>query len=234
MRYLGLAVDFDGTLATDGLVSDATVDALVRLRASGRRLVMATGRQLSDLRARFVHVDLFDAVVAENGGLIYRPASGLQTVLGPAPSAALVDGLRARCVPISVGSVVVATLESHRADAVAVIRELGLDCQVILNKGAAMLLPAGVNKGTGVARAAAELSLPLDALVGVGDAQNDDSLLGVCGVGVAVANALVSLKAQADLVTIGARGDGVIEVIDRILEDDLGGIRPRSRGRRGT
>jgi hydroxymethylpyrimidine pyrophosphatase-like HAD family hydrolase len=91
-----------------------------------------------------------------------------------------------------------------------------------------MVLPPGVNKGTGVLRAAAELSLPLGALVGIGDAQNDYTLLRACGVGVAVANALPSLKEQADLVTDGARGQGVIEVIERLLADDLAGITPRS------
>ena len=229
MRYRGLVVDFDGTLATDGRVRDATVDALVRLAASGRRLVMATGRELPDLHATFPRVDLFDLVVAENGGLVYRPSVRTQVLLAPAPSPAFVDALRARSVPVSVGAVIVATWEAHRDAVCAVIRDLGLDLDVILNKGAVMVLPVGVNKGTGVVRAAAELSLPLRAMVGIGDAENDYTLLHACGLGVAVANALPSLKERADLVTRGARGDGVIEIIDRLLLDDLEGITPRAR-----
>jgi hydroxymethylpyrimidine pyrophosphatase-like HAD family hydrolase len=233
MRYLGLAVDFDGTLATDGRVDDATVAALLRLRASGRRLVMETGRELPDLHATFARVDLFDRVVAENGGLLYRPSSGATTALGPAPAPAFVAALRARGVVASVGAVIVATGQPHRDAVCAVIRELRLDLDVIVNKGALMILPAGVNKGSGVARAAADLSLELGALVGVGDAENDAALLRACGVGVAVANALPSLKAHADVVMRGARGAGVAEVIDRLLASDLAEITPRRRDEDG-
>ena len=51
MRYLALASDYDGTLARDGLMEEATVTALTRLRNSGRKLLMVTGRQLEDLFA---------------------------------------------------------------------------------------------------------------------------------------------------------------------------------------
>ena len=234
MRYLGLVVDFDGTLATDGRVAHSTVDALMRLRASGRRLMMATGRELPDLRRTFARVDLFDVVVAENGGLMYRPSIGAETLLGPSPSPAFVDALRARGVPVSVGAVMVATAETHQAAVRATIHDLDLSLDVILNKGAVMVLPAGANKQTGVVRAASELSLPLGAMVGIGDAENDFALLRACGVGVAVANALPSLKESADLVTRGARGDGVAEIIDRLLRDDLEGVTPRPRAEIGV
>ncbi len=227
MRYRGLVVDYDGTLATHGRVDDATILALERLRASGRRLVMATGRELPDLRAAFARLELFDLVVAENGALLHEPATGTATALAPAPAPSFVDALRARGVCVSVGAVIVATSEKHLADVRAVIQELRLDLDVILNRGAVMVLPAGVNKGTGVVRAARELSLDPAAMVGVGDAQNDDTLLRACGVGVAVANALASLKEQADLVTKEARGAGVAELIDRLVADDLAGVTAR-------
>ncbi|HEY5147076.1 MAG TPA: HAD family hydrolase [Polyangiaceae bacterium] len=230
MRYLGLAVDFDGTLATDGRVEGATVDALARLRGSGRRLVLATGRELPDLEATFSRIDLFDIVIAENGGLMVQPASGTQVPLAPSPPAVFVDALRARGVHPSVGAVIIATWDEHYADVCAVIAALGLELDVIRNKGAVMVLPAGVNKGTGVARAAVELSIPLSAIVGIGDAENDYTLLRACGLGVAVANALPSLQAGADLVTQGARGEGVAEVIGRLLADDFAGVTPRPRG----
>jgi hydroxymethylpyrimidine pyrophosphatase-like HAD family hydrolase len=229
MLYLGLAVDFDGTLATDGRVEDATVDALARLRGSGRRLVLATGRELPDLEATFSRLDLFDVVIAENGGLMVHP-SGTQVPLAPAPPVRFVDALRARGVHPSVGAVIIATGDEHYADVCAVIAALGLELDVIRNKGAVMVLPAGVNKGTGIARAAVELSIPLSGIVGIGDAENDYTLLRACGLGVAVANALPSLKEGADLVTQGARGEGVAEVIGRLLADDFAGVTPRPRG----
>lgn len=53
MRYFVLATDYDGTLATDGRVSDETIAALKRLRLSGRKLILVTGRELEDLQRAF-------------------------------------------------------------------------------------------------------------------------------------------------------------------------------------
>jgi hydroxymethylpyrimidine pyrophosphatase-like HAD family hydrolase len=71
MRYLALAVDYDGTAATDGKLSDATSLAIDRVRASGRRVVLVTGRRVDDLLRVCPRITLFDLVVAENGGVIY-------------------------------------------------------------------------------------------------------------------------------------------------------------------
>ena len=65
-----LATDYDGTIARDGRVDDATLAALRRLRASGRLLVLVTGRELGDLFATFDYCDLFNRIVAENGAKI--------------------------------------------------------------------------------------------------------------------------------------------------------------------
>src|SRR5712691_3636533 len=86
MHYLALACDYDGTLATDGRVSDATLAALKRLPVTGRKLILVTGRELPDLLAIFPPVLLFERVVAENGGLLYRPAEREEKRLAaPAP-----------------------------------------------------------------------------------------------------------------------------------------------------
>ncbi|HSD34061.1 MAG TPA: HAD hydrolase family protein, partial [Alphaproteobacteria bacterium] len=58
-----------------------------------------------------------------------------------------------------------------------------------------------------------------------GDAENDHAFLRLCGASAAVANALPSVKDECDLVTRGARGAGVAELIGRILEDDLKALR---------
>ena len=66
MGYRALATDYDGTLATEGEVGQETVAALRRLLASGRRLLLVTGRQLDELLGIFSQVELFERVVAEN------------------------------------------------------------------------------------------------------------------------------------------------------------------------
>jgi HAD superfamily hydrolase (TIGR01484 family) len=222
VRYLVLATDYDGTLAWNGSVRDATFEVVERLRRSGRRVILVTGRELGDLKSVSPRLDLFDRVVAENGALIYRPDTHEEKTLAEPPPPELAERLRARGVqPLSVGRVIVATREPHEIDALEVVRKLGLEHQVIFNKGAVMLLPPGVNKQTGLAAALDELGLSIRNTVAVGDAENDHAMLAASECGVAVANAIDSLKERADLVTRGARGAGVEELIERILKDDL-------------
>ena len=53
MQYHALAADYDGTLATDGVVDEKTIEALHRLRESGRRLILVTGRIIEQLVQTF-------------------------------------------------------------------------------------------------------------------------------------------------------------------------------------
>ena len=222
MRFLALATDYDGTLAHDGVVDEKTIAALERLRDSGRRRILVTGRELDELISIFPRLDLFDRVVAENGALLYRPEDHSEKVLGEAPSEAFLAALKSRGVDrVSVGRVIVATWEPYQAAVVEAIRESGQELQVIFNKGAVMILPSGVNKATGLAAALDELGLSPHNVVSVGDAENDHAFLAVSECSAAVANALDPLKERADVVTRGDHGAGVAELIDGLLRDDL-------------
>ena len=228
MRYLALCTDYDGTLATDGRVLPETLSALERLLASGRRLVLVTGRELDQLQEVCPRLDLFEYVVAENGALLYQPSTGQETPLAAPPPASFVSTLKQRGVGrISVGRVIVATWEPHETTVLATIRDLGLELQVIFNKGAVMILPAGVTKASGLAHALSQMEISPHNAVAVGDAENDHALLASCECGVAVANALPTLKSAADLVTAADHGAGVVELIDELLTDDLASVEPR-------
>ncbi len=222
MRYLALAADYDGTLATDGRVPEQTVAALERLVGSGRKLILVTGRVLPDLLEIFPQLDLCERVVAENGALLYRPASKELNVLAPSPSARFVDELRRRGVDdVSVGQSIVATRHPHERIALEVIRDMGLELRIVFNKGAVMILPTGISKASGLMAALKELDLSPHNIVAIGDGENDHALLGLSEYAVAVANAVPMLKEAADRTTIGARGAGVEEIIADLLEHDL-------------
>jgi HAD superfamily hydrolase (TIGR01484 family) len=110
MRYVALATDFDGTLAHDGCVAPSTVAALKKLAATGRKLLLVTGRELDDLRQVFNSVELFEWLVVENGAVLHRPATGESRTLSPAPPLAFIAELERRGVaPLSVGASIVAT-----------------------------------------------------------------------------------------------------------------------------
>jgi HAD superfamily hydrolase (TIGR01484 family) len=226
MRYFTLACDYDGTLANNGAVSERAVAALERLRASGRNLILVTGREIDDLKTVFSRLDLFQRIVAENGALLYRPATLEEKLLAEPPPAEFIDALREKGVrSISTGRAIVATWEPHEIAVLGAIRDLGLEMQVIFNKGAVMALPSGINKATGLSAALAELGLSHHNAIGIGDAENDHAFLALCECSVAVSNALPLIKERADLVTSDDHGDGVIELIDRIISSDLTEVR---------
>ena len=227
MRYFAFACDYDGTLAEHGVVGARTVHALKALHETGRKLILVSGRQLDDLINVFPDIRMFDSVVAENGGVYYDVPTGRVEPLADSPPPELVEDLRRRGVePLSIGRVIVATWEPHEQMVLQAIHSLNLDLQVIFNKGAVMVLPTGVNKASGLLRALEHLKLSAHNTVGIGDAENDLPFLSTCGCAVAVANALDTVKARAQWVTASNDGDGVIELIDRLIASDLKELNP--------
>jgi len=229
MRFRVVAADYDGTLAKKGRVSKKTLQTLSRVRASGRKVVLITGRELDSLRSVFPELNRFDLIVAENGALLYYPSTGEEKLLASTPPAKFVQMLqRSGVSPLSVGRCIVATVTPYDVEVGKAIRKLGLDLHVILNRESVMVLPAGVDKGTGFRAAMAELRLPAASVVGIGDAENDYAFLSLCGFSVAVANAIPSLKERVHAVTSGQDGAGVVEVLQKLLaaEDSLDVAKP--------
>ncbi|MFO0788931.1 MAG: HAD family hydrolase [Pirellulales bacterium] len=222
MQFHVLATDYDGTLATDGVVPDETIRALERLRNSGRKILLVTGRIIPQLLHVFPQLKLCDLVVADNGAVLYEPTTGKVERLADPPPQEFILELAKRGVPeLEVGDVIVATWEPHEATVLQTIRDLRLELQIIFNKGSVMILPTGVNKATGLRAALNRMGLSHLNAVGVGDAENDQEFLKHCGISVAVDNALQVVKDQVDIVTRGARGAGVAELIDQLILDDF-------------
>ena len=220
MKYQALAADFDGTLATGGKVAAETVAALERLRASGRKLILVTGRHLEDLRHIFPQMLQFEWVIAENGALLYRPSRGEMQTLGEPPPEKFLQTLSARGVPFKAGHVMVNTHTPYDQVVLEIIHELELDWRVIYNKGAVMVLPSGIDKSGALKKVLQELSVTRHELITVGDAENDLDFLDLGALAVAVENALPALKEKADWVPSQPAGAGVVEFIDRLLESD--------------
>src|SRR5215467_7366647 len=228
MRYHVLACDYDGTIAWDGDVNATTLQALEEVRKSGRKLILVTGRELDDLIKVFPRLDLFDRVVAENGGLLYRPATREERPLAERlPDKFWQELIKRGAQRVSVGRVIVATWRPYETTAVELIRDLGLELQVIFNKGAVMILPSGVNKATGLEVALSELGLSPHNVVGIGDAENDHAFLALCECSVAVANALNTVKERVDWVTKEGHGQGTTEVSQALVGTDLSFLEDR-------
>ena len=232
MKLFALACDYDGTLATDGLIARSTMAALQRLRTTGRKLILVTGRTMADLSRVCPELEGFERLIAENGAVIHSPADRRTRTLCPRLPERFINELRARGVaPLSLGEVLAATDKINATKVTRTIQDLGLELQLEFNRDALMILPSGVNKGTGLRAALDEMGFLPHDVVGIGDAENDRAFLQLCGCSAAVANALPSLKDIVDLVTQGSNGGGVAELIERVLYDELVSIRP-GRARR--
>jgi HAD superfamily hydrolase (TIGR01484 family) len=224
MKYRALASDGHGTLLVNGKMSEHTVKALERVRDANLFLLLVTGKRRPEL-AEFPHLDLFHLVVAENGAVLFNPSNGLEIVLGQSPPASLVDALHnAGITGLKIGRSMISARVSEEALLRREVERLRLDWQVIRNRHDAMVLPPGIDKASGIAAAINELNLRFDQVIAVGDAENDAPMLSRCGLGIAVANAITALKERADATTIGSAGQGIIELVDRILTGNVESI----------
>jgi hypothetical protein len=175
----------------------------------------------------FPNVQVFTRIVAENGALSFDPSTRIERQLAEPPPPQFMRALEERRVsPLSAGEIIVATHEPHQATVLDVIRELGMASQLIFNKGSVMVLPSGVDKGTGLAFVLEELGLSPHNVVAVGDAENDHAFLQRSEFAAAVQNALPLLKQRADWVTEGEASEGVVELIDELVSSDLARFEP--------
>jgi hydroxymethylpyrimidine pyrophosphatase-like HAD family hydrolase len=220
--YRTVAVDYDGTLTETDTPHPDVLAAVRRARGAGRLIVLVTGRIFDSLLASFPEAKLtFDAIVAENGGVIWLPGKGRRAVAQPV-AGELGAALEARGIPVERGRVLLATLAAYDHIVLEEIARRGLEVQLVRNRGALMLLPPGVSKGTGLLEALAELGVSGHSTIAVGDAENDHSLVESCELGVAVANAVPALQAHADVVLGERAGWGVIQLLSGpLLRGDL-------------
>jgi hydroxymethylpyrimidine pyrophosphatase-like HAD family hydrolase len=222
MPILTLACDYDGTLASQGQIGPSTWQALLRFKRSGGKIILVTGRQLGELMAVCPELQVFDFVVAENGALLYDPATLATRSLAEPPSLGFLNKLRERGVhPLTFGHVIVATVQTHLQAVGLTIEEMGLALDIIFNRESLMILPRDLNKATGLRLALEELAIPARNVAGIGDAENDAAFLEMCGVSAAVANAIPPIREAADIVTVHEYGAGVEELIDRVLAGEL-------------
>ncbi len=224
--YSAIAIDYDGTLTRTPRPSAEVLAAVREARAQGRKVLLCTGRILDELRTDFPEVqDHFDAIVGENGAVALTRTG--ERALAPAVPAELETALHMHGVNVRRGRVLLATEARAAQFALAEIQRLGLDCQLIRNRNALMVLPTGVSKGTGLRHVLGELGLSCHSTIAIGDAENDISLIDACELGVAVGDAVDSLKAHADVVLSESNGRGVTQFLQGKLVKGEIQVHPR-------
>jgi hydroxymethylpyrimidine pyrophosphatase-like HAD family hydrolase len=233
--FRAVAVDYDGTLTERRSPEPGVLAALAEARRGGFTLVLVTGRRLAHLQTDFPGFHrAFDAVVAENGAVLWHPSAGARTVAQPVPPE-LDAPLAALGIPFIRGEVLLATEARFDQVILGEVARLGLEVQLVRNREALMVLPPGVSKGTGLLEALRDLGISPHATIGVGDAENDHSLVETCELGVAVSNAVPGLQAHADVVLAHPAGEGVVSLLRGPLMQGRIRVQPkRWRARLGT
>jgi len=224
-----LALDYDGTIAVNGVLDPAVREAIAEARRRGIVVLLVTGRRLPDLRHTAGDLACFDAIVAENGAVLEFP-SGRRVVVGRPPSQAFLAELRRRGVPFTAGESVLELDAQWAVPTLEVIRAFEQPLIMAFNRGRLMVLPQAISKSTGLRHALYSLRISIHNTIGVGDAENDHDLLDSCEVGAAVAWGSPALRAVADEVIEGSGPTAVAGYIRRVIQQPR--LSARQMGRR--
>jgi hydroxymethylpyrimidine pyrophosphatase-like HAD family hydrolase len=213
MFFKALAFDFDGTLASADRIGPGVREALERARQAGVRLILVTGRTFFELSRVCDCLELFEAVVAENGAVLYYPGSAMIRDQGPPPPNRLLAELDRRGIYYQVGRVIVGAARTDEGAIREALGTVGVNRDTVYNRAALMLLPAGVSKGTGVQNALRFLGLSFHDVLAFGDAENDLPFFEVCGWRACPADGMPLLKERADWIFPGENGEAVAAAV---------------------
>ena len=214
MKLAAVALDYDGTIAVEGVMNPQVRDAIAQLRLHGIAVVLVTGRRLSDLQRVCGQLECFNAIVAENGAALYFPESQRYAAIGHPPPPRFLAGLRELGVEFAVGDSVVETGATNALSVLQLIHSLELPLMLAFNRSRLMVLPPGVAKSTGLRRVLSTLRLSLHNTIGIGDAENDHDLLDACEVGVAVSWGSPALREVADEIIDGTDATSVASYLN--------------------
>lgn len=214
MKFNVLALDYDGTIAVHGQMVPDVAAALREARERGIKIILVTGRILSDLRKVMHEEELFDAIVSENGAVLTFPG-GWTRLLGRPASREVLSAFCDQGIEIAFGDCVVEADAAESGKLLKVIKKLQLPLMLVFNHGRVMVLPQGITKASGLCTALDTMRLSRHNCLGIGDGENDHALLDTCEVGVAVGWGSPALRKMADHVL---EGEGPAAVAGYIRE----------------
>jgi hydroxymethylpyrimidine pyrophosphatase-like HAD family hydrolase/CheY-like chemotaxis protein len=222
-----LACDLDGTLAANGKVRASAWEALRAARSSGLVLVLVTGRTLDSFLPTGPYEELFEAIVAENGAVVYLPRRDVVMLpFGRLPEAVL-HRLHLLHIPVEWGIAIAATVVPHDETLLWVLRDARASVTVEYNRNAIMLLPTGASKGSGLIYALDELGYSAHNTVACGDAENDRSMFEIAELAVVVGRPDPSLRDMADVALELPAGEAVEVLLRDLTRGTVAGREPR-------
>lgn len=210
-----VVVDVDGTLTGERRrMSLEAVEALRRVSDSGVKVMLASGNVLPIAYAVSTYMGFDGPIIAENGGIVsYKQQVW---VLGdPSAPVEAYEYLKTK-MPVErlftdrwreteIGLKRETSLEEVRA----ILKDHPVEVQTT---GYALhIMSRGMDKFRGVEKACELLEMSVHQVAAIGDSENDEMMLRMCGAGIAVGDASEESRRAADYVAKGLNGEGVVE-----------------------
>jgi hydroxymethylpyrimidine pyrophosphatase-like HAD family hydrolase len=232
--------DIDGVITRgEGQPIDIDVlQALAAINAAARRdpsvpaITLCTGRQAPYVELMAQLLGVFLPCIFEHGAGLFFPTAfryefdarlGLDYAarlarLRAALQTALLDGGHAFVQPGKEATLTLYPLGDFTVDdllrvAEALVPEVAPEFGVARNVKGVEVRPLGIDKGTGAARIADLLGIPLATMAGVGDSDPDLSYLSRVGFSAAPANATPAVRQSIDYVARASFGAGLLEIV---------------------
>ncbi len=212
-----LAVDYHRTLAdeTNGgfNVSQRVLDSVLRFINSGNAFAVVTSGAVRHVKGLNALEDrLF---IALENGLIVKTPNGGKVINVPADWWQLRDAVKNALIKMGVrfSEGEASLFINYNPEVINALRTY--DVRIEVNRNMASIMPKGVDKGYAVNMLRGMVKPSI--VIAMGDAENDVPMLKAADIAIAVNNAIPEVKSIAHYVTKGNDGDGVIEVIEKVL-----------------
>jgi len=218
-RARAIVADYDRTITNPDLTPSRK--ALNSIRRAKDRLkllfILASGRPLSYFTNYGEIVNVCDAIVAENGAVIFLPKRNEKKVFGLEASSSIKELIARLNVPADFFEVIASIPRAYESVVANALKESGLPATMEYNVDSIMVLPRGVSKLNGVLEALRMLEGDEGDFIAFGDGENDVDVMRKASIAIAVANASPQVKEVAHYVTSKPYGDGVAELLDVVM-----------------
>ncbi len=238
-KYRLAAFDIDGTLSVSRNTVELDLDALRALRAlekSGVSVVLVSSNMIPAVAALKKYIGLSGPAIGETGCIIYWGGNEFE-VLTKYSARKIYEEILGEFSDYVYGSwqnrfrsydfaLKIRSEYRRRANEIVdeireFVEERDPDIKVGFSGYAIHLTPKDAGKGKALVHVMKKLGIKPEEAIGVGDSVMDYDFIRYVGLKVAVGNADEELKRLVDLVTTKPSGQGVAELVSRILDDLL-------------
>ena len=231
MKFKVIATDIDGTITDkhERLYPKA-IELIRELEKMGIKIMLVTGHMLCAAETLSHYIGTSGPIVSENGCVIVKKRWDDPIILGSrnntekalsvlkeyfGDSVKVKPIIKYRLVDISLKRTFNPDLGNK------ILNEKKIPAYLVDSNFAIHIIDKNVNKGVGTVKAGSLIGVTPNEMIGIGDGKNDYYLLKSVGYSIALAHAPEKLKEIADYVTRKPYGEGFVEAINYLKEQNL-------------